>query len=188
MLFSLFLFICEPVLTCAAQSPRLPEPEQLVSNIPYGEVPYISIAGLIDYKIVSRWAETASEQQRKLDKRDAVALINQERKREALGQRNGEVRDRNFQWYESRVRGSLLRRCEKRQAELLELHSRQRQGEEPPVIETEGAETDDDIQSAMSRFVQTLPPDEVEEVETETPRSQETAKNGNKFSYPRAAA
>ncbi|KAI0913864.1 hypothetical protein F4823DRAFT_507027 [Ustulina deusta] len=59
-------------------SPHLPDPEHIVYEIPYGQVPYVSLVDLVAFKINSSWSKASNPMQRRQDADDAAALIDLE--------------------------------------------------------------------------------------------------------------
>ncbi|KAI0530039.1 hypothetical protein GGR58DRAFT_269262 [Xylaria digitata] len=85
-------------------SPYLPEPTHFVYEIPYGQVPYISLADLVASKINSTQLKTSKRRQRDAD--DAKALIDHELAGQLTNQRTA-VFDENLRAYRRRVVESM---------------------------------------------------------------------------------
>ncbi|KAI0420670.1 hypothetical protein F5X98DRAFT_382678 [Xylaria grammica] len=100
--------------------PHLPEPAYLVCEIPYGRVPYVSLAELVAAKIDATRSKASSPVKRRQDADDARALIDYELARRPAGRRSA-VFDENARAYRRRVVESMALRSPRQEMRVNEV-------------------------------------------------------------------
>ncbi|KAI0426577.1 hypothetical protein F5Y09DRAFT_334024 [Xylaria sp. FL1042] len=120
-------------------SHSLPEPEHLVYDLPYGEVPYISLEDLTLVKLSSSYSKTTNRTQRRQDADDAAALLDHKLARQSPTQRAAWVEE-NLRAYKSRIMEStavpMFQRVVSTKQALCDVHTPVVSVIEVPVLET----------------------------------------------------